>query len=194
MPSRAVRDELGEFERGYPRLTLSFLIDVAGACLNHAERPPKEARGKSAEAEGAREYKLYNAALKTDAAKAELTKLLHSSNLPGNAISWRALLGRLWRLQRLRVFANADTDAKPMNYKDLLKPGQVSVVDLSDTGMSELNNLVIADMLYGVQEAQDDAYTEFERRKAADPTAAPPTRVLVVIEGFGLGVTSENIV
>ena len=51
-----------------------------------------------------------------------------------------------------------------MIYKDLLKPGQVSVVDLSDTGMSELNNLVIADMLYGVQEAQDDAYTEFERR------------------------------
>ena len=48
---------------------------------------------------------------------------------------------------------------RPLNYKELLQPGTVSVLDLSDTGMSELNNLVIADLLRGVQDAQDEAYT-----------------------------------
>ena len=38
----------------------------------------------------------------------------------------------------------------------MLKPGRVSVIDLSDSGASELNNIVIADLLRGVQNAPGD--------------------------------------
>src|SRR5436190_23525336 len=59
------------------------------------------------------------------------------------------VLGRLARLGRLRVF---DAVGEPMRYKALLQPGQVSVVDPSDTDSPALSNLVIADVLRGVQE------------------------------------------
>ena len=37
--------ELDEFERGYPRMTLSLLLDVVGACRQRAEpKGDKEAR------------------------------------------------------------------------------------------------------------------------------------------------------
>lgn len=97
-------------------------------------------------------------------------------------ISWRTLRSKLWRLHRLRVFDNDSSGAQPLNYKHLLRPGQVSVLDRSDTGMSELSNIVIADLLRGVQEAQDAAYGEYEAAKAGNPDATPPTRTLVIIE------------
>ena len=46
--------------------------------------------------------------------------------------------------------------------------------------MSELSNIVIADLLRGVQEAQDQAYEEYE--KAKSPNVSPPTRMLLIIE------------
>src|SRR5262249_50362875 len=66
----------------------------------------------------------------------------------------------------------------PLRYAELLRPGTVSVVDLSDSGASELNNLVIADLLRGIQDAQEEAYAAYEKAASG---AAPP-RVLIVIE------------
>ena len=43
--------ELDEFERGYPRLTPALLLDVIQACHDHAEKPPKESRGRKKEKE-----------------------------------------------------------------------------------------------------------------------------------------------
>jgi DNA helicase HerA-like ATPase len=90
------------------------------------------------------------------------------------------LLGRLGRLNRLKVFDHPR--ARPLAYQDMLRPGTLSLVDLSDSGASELNNLVIADLLRGVQVAQDRAYRDYEKAKAKDPAAPPPPRVLVIIE------------
>ena len=50
---------------------------------------------------------------------------------PGHAISWRALLGRLWRLHRLNVFDRRDGDADFLKFKELLRPGQVFVEGVS---------------------------------------------------------------
>jgi DNA helicase HerA-like ATPase len=182
--------ELDEFERGYPRLTLSLFMDVVGACLAHAEKPPKEGRRSkaveaaeaAAEEEAGPEYRPYNPALATPEGRAALHKRVRTVGVPGNAISWRALLGRLGRLNRLKVFDRFDDSARPLAYKELLRPGSVSVIDLSDSGMSELNNIVIADLLRGVQDAQDEAYQKYEKAKAQDPAAPPPTRALVFIE------------
>ncbi len=109
--------------------------------------------------------------------------------IPTFPVSWQALRGKLSRLNRLKVF---DTDSvprlqsvRPLRYKDMLKPGAVSVVDLSDSSMSELSNLVIADLLRGVQEEQDRAYEAFEKARRAGDEAAPPTRVLLIIEESG---------
>jgi DNA helicase HerA-like ATPase len=176
--------ELDEFERGYPRLTLTLLMDVVAACRVLAERSPgdgqrsrRAALTEPADA-GLAGFTPNSPMLQTKEARAALQRRLHAIDLQRNAISWRALLGRLGRLNRLKVF---DTPrAKPLTYKELLRPGSVSVVDLSDATVSELNNLVIADLLRGVQEAQERAYREYE--KAGRNGAAAPPRVLIVIE------------
>lgn len=177
--------ELDEFERGYPRMTLSLLLDVCGACLAKADRPAADGRKSKRNVDEEPEpqaFKPFNAVLQTPAGMQALQTRLHSTSIPGSAVSWRALLGRLWRLQRLKVFHNEKDVIKPLDYKKLLRPGQVSVVDLSDSGASELSNLVIADLLHGVQDAQDDICQAYEKARAQGEEGTPPARVLVVIE------------
>jgi hypothetical protein len=178
--------ELDDFERGYPRLTLSFLMDVVAACGVYAERPAGEGRRSRTKAVADEEppdlpgVDPYTPALKTGAGLAALRRRIHTARVPGHPISWRTLLGRLGRLNRLKVFDSPR--ARSLAYKELLRPGAVSVIDLSDSGVSELNNLVIADLLRGVQQAQEKAYRDFDRAGARGATAAAPTRVLVIIE------------
>jgi DNA helicase HerA-like ATPase len=176
--------ELDEFERGYPRMTLSLLIDVAGACLARADRPSKEGRRRKDEDDDATPpaFTPFNEALKSETGMRSLRTRLHSMNIPGNAVSWRTLLGKLWRFHRLRVFYNERDGVLPLDYKKMLEPGQVSVVDLSDVGASELSNLVIADLLHGVQEVQDDICLAHEKAKAGGKPAPAPARVLVIVE------------
>jgi DNA helicase HerA-like ATPase len=168
--------ELDEFDRGYPRLTLSLFIDVVTACLAAAERTEREPR---------------DPLMRSDVAKRLIAEQIHAQNVPGNVTSWRALLGRLSRLNRLHVFDNAGKDVKPINCKHLLRQGRVSVIDLSDTSMSELSNLVIADLLRGIQEAQEDAYLAYERA-TAEKQSAPP-RVLIVIEEAHEFLSDERV-
>jgi DNA helicase HerA-like ATPase len=120
-----------------------------------------------------------------------LRRKIFSGPRPDSAVSWRGVLGRLRRLERLNVF---DTTAgKPMNYKDLLKPGAVSLIDLSDATVSELTNIVIADLLRGVQHAQDQAYQEYEKEKKEGGNVPPPTRTLVIIEEAHEFLSAERI-
>lgn len=191
--------ELDEFERGYPRLTPALLLDVIQACHDFAEKPPKESRSRKRnqepeDEEPPRRFHPRCKHLQTKQGEEELRKLIHANNIPSHPISWRALLGRLNRLHRLKVFFTEEKDGvRPLSYKELLQPGVVSVLDLSDTGMSELNNLVIADLLRGVQDAQDDAYTAYEQAKVKNADAALPTRVLVVIEEAHEFLSAERI-
>jgi DNA helicase HerA-like ATPase len=183
--------EIDEFERGYPRLTLSIMMDVVGACLRVAETPKKE--GKDKDVEKPEEFTPYNEALKTPEGKTALRVRIHAGPRPDNAVSWRALLARLWRLSRLKVFDTSAEGARPLNYETMLTPGTVSVIDLSDSGMSELTNIVIADLLRGVQEAQDKAYQAYEEAKKADPAAPLPTRTLIIIEEAHEFLSAERI-
>ena len=85
--------------------------------------------------------------------------------MPTNAASWGKVHSLLWRLHRLKVFDRTAGGAGPLKYRDMLRPGRVSVIDLSDAGMSELSNIAVADVLRGVQEEQDGAYRAFEARQ-----------------------------
>jgi DNA helicase HerA-like ATPase len=89
-------------------------------------------------------------------------------------ISWKALFGRLLRLRRLKIF---DVGAAPgVDYDSMLTPGRVSVIDLSDTDSPQLNNLVIADILRGLQERQETRY------QRAQEQGRPIDPALIIIE------------
>ncbi len=177
--------ENDEFERGYPRMMLALLMDVVGACLARSEKGPKDAKGKGKdkdeEEEAPATFESQTPALRTPEGKAKLAMRVNAANPPGNAISWRAVLGRLARLNRMKVF-HGDGGKLPMMYANLLRPGSLSVIDLSDSGFSELNNIVISDILRGVQDEQEDSYAKYEAARAKGDTATDPPRVLIVIE------------
>ncbi len=186
--------ELDEFERGYPRMTLSLLIDVAGACLAKADRPPREGRNKRDEDDDApTTFTPHNDVFKSPAGMKALQTRLHAMNVPGNVISWKSLLGKLGRFHRLKVFYNEGDGEKPLDYRRMLQPGHVSIVDLSDSGASELSNLVIADLLHGVQDVQDEVCLAHEKAKAKGAEAPPPARVLVIIEEAHEFLSAERI-
>jgi DNA helicase HerA-like ATPase len=170
--------EIDEFERGYPRLTLSIMMDVVGACLAKADKA---------------KINPYSRQLDTEQGKEALEKRIKSVNVPGNAVSWRALLGLLGRLNRLKVFDSPKPSVRPINYKRLIQPGSVSIIDLSDSGMSELSNIVIADLLRGVQQAQDAVYEKFEEAKKRGAETSPPPRVLTIIEEAHEFLSAERI-
>jgi len=168
--------DIDEFERGYPRLTLQLLMDVVSACLSHLEKT---------------ELRVSDPRLQTEEAQLALKKRVQLADISKFPVSWQALRGKLSRLNRLKVF---DTrSVPPLRYKDMLQPGAVSVVDLSDSSMSELSNLVIADLLRGVQEEQDRAYETFEKARRAGTETAPPTRVLLIIEEAHEFLSTERI-
>lgn len=169
--------ELDEFERGYPRLTLPLIMDVVGACHNIVDNVPIEP---------------HTPQLRSDEAKGVLQRHIQAAQIQKSAISWRALLGRLSRLSRIKVF-DPPTGERPLTYKELLEPGSVSVIDLSDSGASELTNIVIADLLRGLQEAQDDAYEAYEKASREGREAISPTRVLLVIEEAHEFLSSDRI-
>lgn len=150
--------EIDEFETGLPKLTLSHLIDVGGFFL-----------GKLSSTE----YEPYNAEFKGTKEKAQIKQRVGAVDT-NNEISWKALLGKLWRLHRMGIFDNRNANA--ITYSELTRSGRVSVVDLSDTDSTLVNNLVIANILRGVQVQQDIAY------EAAQKQGKTPTPVMIVIE------------
>jgi len=169
--------EIDEFERGYPRLTLQLLLDVVGTVVRKADNLEPEPR-----------WPVLRTAEGKEALTQQINAAIHRIDSP---VSWRALLGKLARLNRLKVF---DSDAaEPLRYKPLLRPGAVSVIDLSDSGMSELSNLVIADLLAGVQDEQDESYARYEQAKTAGQDEAAPPRVLIVIEEAHEFLSAERI-
>jgi hypothetical protein len=164
---------LDEFERGYPRLTLSFFLDVVGVCKARVTKSS---------------FMPFNTALRTPEAEESFRKHLDPKQMPGSASSWGKLHSLLWRMHRLKVFHGSGVRADPLKYRDLLRPGRASVIDLSDAGMTELTNIAVADVLRGLQEAQEAAYREFEKGQAA-----VPPRVLLIVEEAHEFLSEERI-
>lgn len=163
--------EIDEFERGFPRLTLSYLLDIVDGFLHMVNKQPSTPT-------------FYNQEFRENA-DAVMKRI--SGVRADSAVSWRALYGKLWRLKRINVFDQFNDEVRPMSYKRLLRPGHVSILDLSDTDSTTLNNLVIADLLRGVQEAQDELYEAAQRQEGEPP------RVLIIIEEAHEFLSAERI-
>ena len=144
--------ELDDFETGCPGVTLPVMIDVVDAfvaTLDKSDLPPGR------------------------------TGILRDPALPGriaerkssSSVSWKAVRGRLMRLDRLRAFDLPTHVAQPFDANRLLEPGTVHIIDLSDIDGTDLRNVVIADLMRGIQRAQDDRYAVFE--KSGDPRSGP---------------------
>jgi len=152
--------EWDEQETGYPRMKLVLLYDVVQACahkIDHSEGEPAF-KGNWNEAQKKQAWDIVNRA----------------ADLPKVPSSWRVVQGKLGRLLRLRIFDNPA--AKRLDYRALTQPGQVSIVDLSDTDSPQINNLVIAELLRGVMEQQEVNYSAAAKGEDA------MRRVMVVIE------------
>jgi DNA helicase HerA-like ATPase len=77
-------------------------------------------------------------------------------------------------LHRLQIFDNPC--GASLDYAAMLQPGSISIIDLSDTDSSQVNNLVIAQLLKGVLRQQDTNY------QAAIETGNPPIPGMILIE------------
>jgi DNA helicase HerA-like ATPase len=139
--------ELNEFEEGYPELTLSRVLDIAGAMLTVADHGDWD------------DHDFYNSEFNDPKAKRQIHQRVTAAK-PSHPISWRATLARLWRLHKLRIFDQRN--ARPLDLDDLLRPGRVAIVDLSGTDSPQINNIAIADLLRRIQRFQDEGYKRWE--------------------------------
>ncbi len=94
----------------------------------------------------------------------------------GNRASWSKVLQLLIKLKRYQVFDCVDY---VLNADDLLKPGQLSVFDLSDATNVRVNNIIIAQIMREIFD------------KKIDEHDSPPT--LIVIEEAHTFVSRENV-
>jgi DNA helicase HerA-like ATPase len=165
--------ELDELDTGYPRMTLSHLIDIAGAILDKVAKNEDESE-------------FFNAAFKGTPAKEMIKRRIDAAaRKTDHEASWRATLSRLWSIHRLAVFDNPK--AQPLDYAALLTPSRVSVIDLSDTDSPYINNLVIAGVLRGVQRDQEIAVEKARQEKRK------PAPVVLIIEEAHEFLSKERI-
>ena len=164
--------DLDELDRGFPRMTLAMLRDVANVCLDYADRGESGGRKKKDDDDFDLSRRLYAAEFAGQ--EQRVKRAVAASRVPGNYVSWMALLGKLNRVARLGIFDNAA--AEPVDPAALTEPGRVTVIDLSDTDSPAVNNLVIAGVLRGVQRQQEADFA------AASKAGTKPSPTLVVIE------------
>jgi DNA helicase HerA-like ATPase len=162
--------ELDELEQGFPRMTLQHLYDVVRYCADQVANEGQETYLKTPDFHANR--KLLKAAVDAE-------------RLPKNVFSWRKVQGNLARLLRLGIFDNPKS--KQPDYDRMTQPGQATVIDLSDTDSPQINNLVISQILRGLQLQQEDNY------RASEKDNAPPRKVVVIIEEAHEFLSRERI-
>ncbi len=159
--------QLDEFETGWPKLTLSMLIDVAGMILDRMNSKPLNP---------------FNSIFKNNMDKVEPRIAAVDTS---HEISWGALLSKLWQLSRTKVFDNTSVGVIP--FAELIKPNQLTIFDLSDSDSTIVNNIVIANLLKGIQAAQEEAYELAIRNEQS------PTPVSIIIEEAHEFLSKEKI-
>src|SRR5581483_7620073 len=149
-----------EQEMGYPRLTLSFLIDVVTACICALQNQPQPSNILNRNIFGPN----WDAIIRT----------INGAGLEKSAPSWKKVSSMLWRLHRLGIFDNRG--ARLLDARSMLQPGRVNIIDLSDLDGGVLRNLAIAQILRQLHETQEANYV------SASAEGQPPTPANVIIE------------
>lgn len=163
--------ELDELESGYPGMTLIHLYDVIQEIAFWADQDSKT-KAKGDDLPPASGPYLDTREFRDD--RSTLRQIIAAAGVPKHVPSWRAVQGKLGRIRRLKIFDSKDAPA--LNYAAMLQPGHVSILDLSDTDSPQIRNLVIAELLRGVQVQQEVNY------KTAVVKGKQPTPAVVFIE------------
>ena len=171
--------ELDEMETGYPKMTVQHMYDVVRACAEIA------ANEKKPDDFALSDYRFYSTQFGQH--RTQFSNIFKRENLEQmtHPTSWRVVQGKLGQLVRWKIFDQGNVH--PLTYKDLTQPGQVSIIDLSDTDSPQINNLVIAEFLRGLLEAQNENYRE------AVQNNTPQCRTMIIIEEAHEFLSSERI-
>ncbi|WP_018262875.1 ATP-binding protein [Methylobacterium sp. WSM2598] len=133
--------EIDELLGGWPRMTVEMMLDVVGAAIEQIDGNADDFRGRRNGFAGHEKV---------------LLQTLNARKIEKDSRSWKAIAKRLWRMKKAGVFA--DRDRERIDVGEMLVPGQISIVDLSDMDAPYLRNLVIAQMLRALQTRQDELY------------------------------------
>jgi len=166
--------EIDEFDTGYPHINLQLLIDLMRLTVGVVDKTITKKD----------ELDRWNPRTAWLQNVEDVALRLIQASKPTSGPSWKKTLGMLGRLRRLGVFDAGDDLA----INELLSPGRLSIVDLSDIDAPAVNNIVITDILRQIHRAQDDMYREWEE----DPTGTP-RKVLVVIEEAHEFISAERV-
>lgn len=169
--------ELDELESGYPRMKLEHLLDVISAFTDWAGIT--KASRKKADQDDDEEDTTWNITVRSPefmGQEGRIKQRVTTAQAPKMQNSWKSLAGKLWRLHRMQVFDNPNPKAKPLDYEGMIRPGRVTVIDLSDTDSPQINNLLIADVLRNIQRQQEENY------KKAVEAGKKPDPVVIIIE------------
>lgn len=170
--------DIDEFDRGWPCMKLDDLRYLVWAIIAIAEKAGDDEPL-------VRESQFYG---KWDVAKRRILVHFHSGEDDGkkskpkisSPISWKSLMAKLGRLQRLRIFDRGQAHA--INYAEMMKPGRVNIIDLSDVENMDVRNLAIAEMLRGILERQQVLYQEAAKGKTEDADINPLMTNVIIEE------------
>jgi DNA helicase HerA-like ATPase len=167
--------DIDELLRGWPRMTVEMIIDIVSAAMAKSDA--------GIEFVGRRN----GFAGREDIVK----QTLNAKNPEKDVRSWKAIAKRLWRMKTAGVFA--DNDGERINIGEMIEPGRISIIDLSDMESPYLRNLVIAQILRLLHKRQDDLYFANENAIREMREAQPLTRILVFIEEAHEFLSAERI-
>ena len=143
-----------DVSRGYPGITLQLLLDMLDGEIRYSEwkranntnkgsGSSKAARKRSAAGDSGEDEGLEEAeGVKIYCHEYRLEPLINDQH---DLVSYSALRKELRALDRLRIFDRKE--APPLTIKRLAQPGQLSVIDMSDSREQAVVNIVIADLL-----------------------------------------------
>jgi uncharacterized protein len=169
--------DIDEFERGWPKMKLEDLRYLVSAIISIAEKTG-EGEPNFAQSQFYGRWQQVRTKIHAyfsggdadgDSKKAKIT----------HGISWKALMAKISRLQRLRIFDQGQRHA--INYQEMLQPGRVNIIDLSDVENMDVRNLAIAEMLRGILIQQQELYDAATKEKP-DFADVNPLMTNVIIE------------
>jgi DNA helicase HerA-like ATPase len=156
-------------EAGYPDMRLGHVLDMAQA-ITAVVSGAEELEDRYFHDDGFRADK--SSLLR----KAQTIKQRRKNDHIG---SWRKTLGLVGALYRSKLFDRDGIKAadgnkiSTLDYRAMLSPGHVVVIDMHGLESPQHRNLAISELLRGVMEAQDFLYTQ------APPDQKPKTVVIV---------------
>ncbi|MEN0049855.1 MAG: ATP-binding protein [Bacteroidota bacterium] len=158
--------ELDELKSSYPKLTLAMMYDIVrtvGRYIDNSYCVKDEKSGIDISTE----YKLQDSIFYSNK---DLFFSLIDRYLKGKKsqykypYSWAKVQGQLGTLLRLDIFdIKKENGLLQFDYSELTKNENISIIDLSDTDSPKVNNLVIAELLKGTLDKQNDSYNKIRK-------------------------------